>query len=227
MSNFLYAAQREQMEILAVCRCENSIFSENTEYTGKTAAKGSLSRYLPNEGQSVLLLNEITKLMNQRKELLSDFCQANDLNEENRDDLARAVEYVRLNTNPVLIFIENLADMASNLDTMTEMLLDGCFKGMRRYNMRAIAFFEPRDEKRCRESVLYSGYALNGHAILFGGRFDKQNLCAVPMDGEKAKALLQYNLSIMHYNDNFYPLLMPCGEIRVKEVPEDDRDIFA
>lgn len=227
MSNFLYAAQREQMEILAVCRCENSIFSENTEYTGKTAAKGSLSRYLPNEGQSVLLLNEITKLMNQRKELLSDFCQANDLNEENRDDLARAVEYVRLNTNPVLIFIENLADMASNLDMMTEMLLDGCFKGMRRYNMRAIAFFEPRDEKRCRESVLYSGYALNGHAILFGGRFDKQNLCAVPMDGEKAKALLQYNLSIMHYNDNFYPLLMPCGEIRVKEVPEDDRDIFA
>ena len=99
--------------------------------------------------------------MNQRKELLSDFCQANDLNEENRDDLARAVEYVRLNTNPVLIFIENLADMASNLDMMTEMLLDGCFKGMRRYNMRAIAFFEPRDEKRCRESVLYSGYALN------------------------------------------------------------------
>ena len=55
--------------------------------------------------------------------------------------------------------------MVSNLDMMSEMLLDGVFKGMWQYNMRVIAFFEPKDEKRCQESVLYNGYALNGHMI--------------------------------------------------------------
>ena len=44
---------------------------------------------------------------------------------------------------------------------------------------------------------------------------------------EKAKELLQYNLAVMRYNDDCYPLLMPCGEIRVEEIPEDDRSIFS
>ena len=167
------------------------------------------------------------KHMNVRKKLLTDFCQANDLDEKNKDELARAAEYVRSHTTPILVFIENLADMVSNLDMMSEMLLDGVFKGMWQYNMRVIAFFEPKDEKRCQESVLYNGYALNGHMILFGGRFDKQKFCAVPMDGEKAKELLQYNLAVMRYNDDCYPLLMPCGEIRAEEIPEDDRSIFS
>lgn len=227
MSNFLYAAQRERMEILAVCRCESSIFTGGAEGAGEAAARKDMTLYAPNEEQGTLLLDEIMKHMNVRKKLLTDFCQANDLDEKNKDELARAAEYVRSHTTPILVFIENLADMVSNLDMMSEMLLDGVFKGMWQYNMRVIAFFEPKDEKRCQESVLYNGYALNGHMILFGGRFDKQKFCAVPMDGEKAKELLQYNLAVMRYNDDCYPLLMPCGEIRVEEIPEDDRSIFS
>lgn len=227
MSNFLYAAQRERMEILAVCRCESSIFTGEAEGAGEAAARKDVTLYAPNEEQGTLLLDEIMKHMNVRKKLLTDFCQANDLDEKNKDELARAAEYVRSHTTPILVFIENLADMVSNLDMMSEMLLDGVFKGMWQYNMRVIAFFEPKDEKRCQESVLYNGYALNGHMLLFGGRFDKQKFCAVPMDGEKAKELLQYNLAVMRYNDDCYPLLMPCGEIRVEEIPEDDRSIFS
>ena len=227
MSNFLYAAQRERMEILAVCRCESSIFTGGAEGAGEAAARKDVTLYAPNEEQGTLLLDEIMKHMNVRKKLLTDFCQANDLDEKNKDELARAAEYVRSHTTPILVFIENLADMVSNLDMMSEMLLDGVFKGMWQYNMRVIAFFEPKDEKRCQESVLYNGYALNGHMLLFGGRFDKQKFCAVPMDGEKAKELLQYNLAVMRYNDDCYPLLMPCGEIRVEEIPEDDRSIFS
>lgn len=226
MSNFLYAAERERMRLLAVRRCENSIFAEKDDINGERLA-ADITQYLPTEQDISLLLNELMALADERKKLLSDFFAENGLNEKNEGELARAAEYVCANTRPVLIFIENLADMASNIDMMTEMLLDGLLKGIRQYNIRSIAFFEPKDERRCADSVLYSGYPLNGDALLFGGHFDKQSICVLPMDPEKGKELLQYNLSVMRYNNEYYPLLMPCGEIKSEETSEDDRNIFS
>lgn len=110
------------------------------------------------------------------------------MDEKDKDELSQAAEYIRANTRPVLIFIENLADIASNIDMMTEMLLDGLLKSIWQYNIRAIAFFEPKDETRCTDSVLYSGYPLSGDVLLFGGRFDKQSMCVLPMDPEKARS---------------------------------------
>lgn len=218
MANFLQAAQREQMEILAVCRRENSLLPD--------AAEG-LSLY-PSTGEALsALLRRLMELTNTRKQLLSDLCREHGLDENAPEDLALAAEHLRGCTAPVLVFVENLADMASQPDMMTEILLDGYFKSMCRYNMRVIAFMEPGDADRCRQSVLFNGFPLTGHMLLFGGRYQQQSFCVVPMDENKGSGLLPYNFAVMRYSDGFYPLLMPCGEIRAEETPEDDRSIFS
>lgn len=226
MTNFLYAARREQMHILAVRRCESSIFSTEENQEKDALTEEPVDEY-PLTGESLSsLLDKLTAMEEGRRKAFADYCLANGLNERSRDDLDKAAAHIRANTVPVLVFVESLADLAANVDMMTEMMLDGLFKNMWRYNMRAIAFFEPEDNKKCPESVLYSGYSLSGDALLFGGRFDRQSIGIVPMDKDKEKNMLQYNVSVMRYNDSYYPLLMPCGELEAEEAAGDDRNIF-
>ena len=87
----------------------------------------------------------------------------------------------------------------------------------------------PVDQRERDVAGFWAGGPFNpdSNVLLLGGNFDKQRICESELlNKSELSAELPYNLGIMNYKRGFYPLLVPCGEIRAVEVDEDDRDIF-
>ncbi|MDO4815881.1 MAG: type VII secretion protein EssC [Bacillota bacterium] len=224
--NFLYAAIRDHMEIIVVKRSTNSLF--DTEEISDTVRRYKNISYINCEQAELgKLQNDIMATVAERQKLREKYCQEKGIDEkapENEDELDR---FIRMNTKPVIILFEKLADVSENLDMLTGMLFDQTLKVTGRYNIYSIAFFEPVDFENPMHGLFFGGYNMDGDAILFGGQFDKQTICHIPSDGKQLSAMLQYNIGMMKYREGYYLLLMPCGEITVEIPDEDKANIFS
>ncbi len=91
-------------------------------------------------------------------------------------------------------------------------------------NIYVVAAFEPEDYTRPKRRSVYDNFNPDGNILLLGGQFDKQALCTI--SNTDAKSTLPYNTGIMYYRHQYYPILMPCGELTENDVDEDEESIF-
>ena len=159
--------------------------------------------------------------------VIEEYCAAHSLDSENPDSYNSYCKYLMANTEPVMLLIEDFTDFCSNVSLVGSLVYDKIFSIAKRRNIYVIAFFEPLDEASADSSMLLSTFNPDSNVLLLGGNFDKQRICESEiLNKSELSAELPYNLGIMNYKRGFYPLLVPCGEIRAVEVDEDDRDIF-
>lgn len=228
LSNFIYAAVREKMNISIVKRSEKSIFDRNSmelEYlTGYS--EGKLKIVANEEDQIESLWDEAVEEIALRRELLESYCEKHKLDAKREDIYRETFQYMRSHTVPELFLFENFADLCGIASESTTAVFSQIFKISRKYNVYMIGCFYPGDESKFVGHALFKAFNTEGLLMLFGRQLASQILTSLPAQYVKEMEKEAYNRCLMKYNEKYYKMLIPCGEIPEETVEEDERDIF-
>ena len=225
--NFLYASEHEKMEVWFVKKVENSVFIEENF--------NEREKYLDNakiyeiEKESVgRLWNDIANEMLERWKEIIKFIDSHGINHEREDLYDQIFPYLKDNTIPILLVIENLADFCIAVEQAEPTYFGEIFRLAQQRNVHVIAGFKADDFGKASKNQLFSQFYRDADAMLFGGCYSGQEICSISLNDDQKKRMLPYNICIMKYKDNQYSLLMPCGEIEVvdEKINRDDRNIF-
>lgn len=221
LSNMLHAAEREEMRLWIVKRQENSVFDGPNAITApEDAAVFDLSG-ASLENLRKLLLDQTME----RSNMIRGYCEENHLDVSANDLRKTVFPFLRANTEPIMLLIEDYADFCAAVDFVSTLIFDKCLSKAGMYNIYAVAGFAPGNAPFDKNRALYYGFNPDGNILLLGGRFDQQDICTLPEARGLEKAL-PYNVGLMYYQSKFHPILVPCGEIIAEEVDEDEQSIF-
>lgn len=224
ISNLLYAAQKEKMEIWIIKRCTQSVF-DNTGADGINPQSIKNSDYLSCTAENLKMLRKaLMNTMAEHRRFLEQYCSSQNLNFNDKDSFAKAFHALYENTTPIFLFIESVADFCLALDIVELQNFEALFNKAEQRNVYVIGCFDPDIPRTESSNILFSIFSKN-NALLFGGQFDKQTICNLP-DTLTTPQMIPYNIALMQYRNAMYPLLMPCGEIEEKEIDEDMQSIF-
>lgn len=225
ISNLLHAAKINRMELLIVRRSEDSVFSgqENLlqSYTGNA------SMLFCTEKDLQTLAERLNAEVNQRNEYVKQFCEANAIPQDERGKAKKAAAYVREHTTPLMILIESFYDFALQKKTDFADSVFRAFTGeLKGYNIYFVGCFYPEDYTKPRDALCQTFCASNARLML-GGRYHLQNFSnTIPPDYRRKDQPEDYDRGLLCYQDNWYELQMPCGELIVPEVEPDDAPII-
>lgn len=220
MQNLIHAAAREEMVLWVVKRKENSCFS-NDSIQG---IPSSTKLFDLEEDSLTDLCNLLTHEIISRKKLMEAYCECNGLDKSAEDIYKVTFSYLRSNTTPVMLLFENFADFCCAIGDILSEIYKKSFIFTQKRNIYVVAAFEPEDYTRPKRRSVYDNFNPDGNILLLGGQFDKQALCTI--SNTDAKSTLPYNTGIMYYRHQYYPILMPCGELTENDVDEDEESIF-
>ncbi len=218
LENMLHAAAREDMCCWIVKRGEKSCFDEGGNSPG-------VRLFTPDTSGVEAFKSAFAEMIMQRLEVAKAF------SEDDKDRLKKpnAAEefyrYIRGQTQPVMVLFESFADFCKTLDSTSEVTLDKFFSCAKKLNIYLVAMFEPEDEKKLVNKMLYSCFNKERTVIFLGGQTDKQSLCELPKELDN-KNIVQFNLGYMYYRKDFHPILMPCGEVAGNEIDPEMLSIF-
>lgn len=212
LNNLLYSFQRENMELWIIKRKKNSLFDTNNS-DGICVEELRNADFLNSEQEDLRLLQQalvgIIKIRTQLRE------NPESLTEEN-------MQYA--NSSKILLLIESVEDFTSELSPVALLSFRSLFKKMQENDVYVLGCFEPRETTDDLDDGLIPVFE-DGNILLFGGKYNKQklyNFNNVSGVGETK----QYNLALMVYRKQIYPLLMPCGMILQENQDEDMESIF-
>ena len=225
IKNMLYAANREGMELWVVKRRESSVFDGVVQNELEDSVVERIKLVELNEQEISELRNLLSAEVTQRKTILQEYCLESGLTGQEIDFDKKTFNFLRENTTPVLLLIESYADFCAAVDKISALIIRECFRMAQRKNIYVICCFEPEDNQNIENRALYYGFNQEGNAILFGGQFDKQDVCLLPEIAGLNNSL-PYNAGIMSYQSKLHPIIMPCGEMNVEEIDEDDQSVF-
>lgn len=217
--NMLYAASREGMALWIIKRKENSLFNSSIELPEET-------HLFDTDTASIeALRNGLTKMLDERKALLetNGFVYSNNTDAEQL--YKESFSFLLSNTKPIMVLFENFADFCGSLDLLSRLVFTKALSIAQKRNVYAVAFFEPNDNERIDSRTLYYGFNPKGNILMLGGQFDKQDICII----DELKTIHQplvINEGFLIYDNRFCPIKMPCGEIVVEEIDEDEKSIF-
>ena len=220
MQNLIHAAAREEMALWIVKRKENSCFSNDSIQGIPSSAK----LFDLEEDSLTDLCNLLTHEIISRKKLMEAYCECNGLDKSAEDIYKVTFSYLRSNTTPVMLLFENFADFCCAIGDILSEIYEKSFIFTQKRNIYVVAAFEPEDYTRPERRSVYDNFNPDGNILLLGGQFDKQVLCTI--SNTDAKSTLPYNTGIMYYRHQYYPILMPCGELTENDVDEDEESIF-
>lgn len=91
-----------------------------------------------------------------------------------------------------------------------------------------MAGFYPEDYNTFNASGFMNAYNNQQFCLLFGGRYDKQNVVNPPIIELRRieKMEPQYDIFYMKYRDEIYPMRMPCGKLQIAETDPDEASII-
>ena len=157
------------------------------------------------------LTDEIMKQIEPRNE----YCAQLGLPDDYEGKAKKASKYIRQHSTPVMIYIENIADLAlmnteSGLeDAMLQMIqkLDG-------YNIYAVGAFHAADYERLMGASKLKPFIKDQFLLLFGGAFHKQMLTMLPSEYKREGLSSVTGRFLMKYRDGYHLMTMPCGGYR-------------
>ena len=142
----------------------------------------------------------------------------------------KAAKYIRAHSRSILVVIERFADFCAVKEVTDDTDLRGqfmfYFSGLQGYNIYFAAGFYPNDEAIVNHPLLPL-YNPDEFILLSGGRYDKTVIRDVPYQIKKAEGVdPEYNRFLMKYENNFHPLIMPCGEMQEDVIDPDTAPIL-
>ncbi len=224
ISNMMHEANREGMLLFAVKRKNNSCLEQciDTQFSdGNDFIKlFSLDDISMGELQSILV-----KEVSARNALIQEYCAEIGIEGEPKAIYRQTFSMLCKKTRPIMLLIENFADFSMAINSVNSIIYDRIFQVAQRRNIYVVSCFEPDDNKRTNNKLLYSGFNQEKNVLLLGGQFDKQQFCVLPKT-EGLDKILQFNVGLLCYQDRFHPIIMPCGELPQEEIDKDEQSIF-
>lgn len=96
----------------------------------------------------------------------------------------------------------------------------------KQYQIYLFAGIYPFEDQYLNKAPVYESFNKEKLAMLFGGNLDYQKIVMVPMGKGSKDKPSSYNRCFMSYRNRLYPVFMPCGEFKEREIPEDDKPLF-
>lgn len=226
IGNLLYAAERNGMEVVAVRRNENSVFSGRDSLLEGRNVSSTLRFCTQDDLQA--LAERLNGEVLQRNEFVTRFCAENDIPQAERGKAKKAAGYVRAHTTPLLILFESFRDFALQQKSDWAASVFRAFLGtLKGYNIYFAGCFYPEDLAQMRSDALCQAFCASETQLLLGGRYHLQGLSnALPTEFRRREQPENYDCGLLHYQDGWYELQMPCGELVVPEVAPDDAPII-
>jgi len=229
LKNLLYAAGAEHMAVTVLKKTHDSSFeSGNSEFADQMHGE-HLTVMDTSQETLVGLWKDLVEELKGRKGLADAFCEEHKMDVQQKVGRDAMCGYIREHTQPLLILFESFSEACLMMDDASAKVFSGLLQENDRFNLYFAGCFYPRETGAFTASSLYTGFHPGEFAMLFGGRLSEQTLCTMPVSrNEKAYSEMQpYNQCIVRYQEQYYPLVMPCGELMTEEWNEDDMPIFA
>ena len=228
LKNYIVAMIREKMRFLIMKSSTASIF--DTEEFCKIFDEANVAvTYLANsEEDSEKFVQIMIDEIGIRKNYRNQYCEDNSISPNSADVMKRCQNYIRTNTEPLIIVFENFAEFCNKASKRSSQCMQQIMANGKGYNYYFIACYGPGDDSDLRGNVIHTCFNPDQFILLYGGQFDKQRLISLPYDYQKLdKPLKKYNSLFMQYRASLYPLFMPCGDLKKSVEDPDDEDIMA
>lgn len=240
--NLLTVADKNQMDVLLIRRqtvsvdgtAQNSVFDTNAEKCASTGFHGSLTVFDCTKESIFKLSERIMQEIQARNVYRDEYSIQQGIPLERKGRSKQAAKYIRSHSVPVLVLIESFADFCNACreeegggESELEGLFQVYFHQMYGYNIYFAAGFYPEDDSSLTHSCLLKNYNPDNFLLLFGGRYQKALIPNLPYEITKTDAMQpQYNRFWMKYRENFYPVVMPCGQLEEDVKDEDEASII-
>jgi len=225
IDNFLFSAQRNNMELWIVKAAKESLFDDLDTESIRGGLVDGAKIIEPKAEDLTTLWRSVSNELTVRQGILQDYCKEKGF-DSSRDDIDKITfKHMYEQTSPIMILFENFADFCLATDNISSLIFSRIFQVSKKLNCYFIGFYKPMDFDRVKGNTLFFSFNQEENIILFGGQYDKQFLCDVPHE-ELHTDLLRFNVGIMKYQERYQSLLMPCGEVETDEIDPDDLPIF-
>lgn len=223
--NILYAIKREAAKLWIVKAKDGSLFDgECKKGINPDLYKDAVLLEADN-GSVTSLWRALSAELKDRKEVFDKYCQEKGI-DPNRDDVHKlAFRHLYETTKPVFVLFESLADFCLANDSVGVMVYNQLFQIAKKRNFYFIGIINPDDNETLAENSLFRRFNPDDNIIMFGGQTNKQTLFTLPAE-VSSKEIRPFNECMMIYQNGYYPLLMPCGEIEKEQPDDDDENIF-
>ncbi len=222
LGNILFAAKRDHMKLLIVKRASGSFFDQQEELYDPEAEYLTCSE----EGLSKLL-RRINNEILERKVYRNEYCADHNLAPLDPGSMRKAAPYIRRFTQPLLVLFESYLDFCKNAT-------DECLKNFpviydmgKGYNFYFVGCFYAEDGGATRSQHLAACFNKDNFQLFFGGRYNQQAISmAIPTQYSSInKVDPEYNKFLMRYQEEYYDMFMPCGQLRTGVSDPDEEQI--
>ena len=219
--NLISAAMREDMSLVM-------LQSKNGTHLDHWKEKDRVFSFAGDEEGITKVQQLMYAVISKREPILQEFCTANSTTPESADIEQQSFSWMREHVKPTLLVIERFADLCVTTPDADELVAKYglIFQLAKRYQIYIIGGFYPGDSSAVITNQIFQRFNPQKMCMLFGGMLSGQCLLkGLSSMGENDKASA-YNRCIMSYRGDIHKLMMPCGELKEKVLPEDDRPIF-
>ena len=220
LENLLYAYRRERMDTIIVKRATGSIFE------GRAPTMDI--RYLTSgKDDSIALWKLLTQEIEQRKRYRNEYCSRFGLAPQSPDSMKKAGPYIRQNTRPLMILFESMDDFIKNADESCEKIFPAILAGGFGYNFYFTCCTYHDDSDRMAMNMLFKPFLRDGFFLFTGGQFQLQKLDSLPTEYRRVTDVQKdYTKAVLKYNGGYYPLKIPCGDLRAEQLDPDEMPII-
>ncbi len=222
--NLLSAFRKEQGEVIVVRRKSGTIFDRRAEEELKNTFGDHCSVIDINADNlpklfDLLILDYIPKT---RVPFRDEYCKLHGIPETDKGRTVKAAKYIRSKTAPLFVLFESLADL---IEADTELAFAELFAKLKGFNVYFAGCFYPEDENQAINATFRS-FNKEDFSLLFGGQFQKQWITSLTNEYRSMeKVNPNYNRFVMKYHNDFYRMVMPCGELTTADQDPDDEEI--
>ena len=228
ISNLLLAFYREDGDLIIMRRQADTVFDLKTsEQLKKLFGERYSLLNCTCEDVAALDAKIIDNMTNTKLKHRNDFCEANGIPATDKGRTKKAARYIREHSKPLFVFFESFADFLKlDLDDRQRAEFAALFEQIRGYNVYFFGCFYPEDESSTSKPLLRS-FTKEDFALLFGGRFNAAWFTSLPSEFKRMeKVNPKYDRFVMKYRNEFYRMIMPCGELITSTGDPDEDDII-
>ncbi len=226
ISNFLFAVQRENMNLIVVKKKEGSVFDSNELRQRLTGF--AVVTILENISRDcVQLWNILAKETGKRKKYRDEFADQNGISQTTPDIMTQCSSYIRTKTKGLFVFFEDFAEFSDVADETYSQGFCEIFSKGKGYNYYFLGCYYPAENGYERKNNMQKAFLQDGFILLFGGQFQNQSLISLPMEYRNVtKISKNYNSCLMQYQNELYPLWVPMEQKNENNRDPDDAPII-
>lgn len=226
ISNFLYAIQRESMNLIVVKKNGDSIFDskEIVQILSRFTSVTMLKNVMDDCVQMWEIIADETK---KRIVYRDEFANENGMSQNDIGLMKACASYIRKKTKGLCIIFEDFEEFATALDEKYKKGFCNIFMKGKGYNYYFIGCHYPKNSIYGSINDMQKIFLQDEFVLLQGGQFNRQSIVPLPQKYANIKKTAHNpNSCVMQYQGEIYPIWMPMKQPNLVDKHSDDAPII-